>query len=247
MTNLDPKLFGEAPARDDRFRVVDYWRECENFPDDHPQKEVEFLHRQMNEEINGMENAARSLADFTDADWDLRMCLARQCYDEGRHVLMFRKLFESLGIEVGQFPVMNFQYRIIGNIDSLIGRLAVQNRSFEADGIDAIGYGIQEADAKGDIALRELLEAQLADEITHVRFANDYIRDAVHKNPRLAIRMGIALDQASRAFRQIMGEDGTKVTKYTVDAEARLEAGFQASEVHTAAQQATARSAKGLS
>lgn len=242
---MDPKLFGQAPARDERFRVVDYWRDCDNFPDDHSQKEVEFLHRQMNEEINGMENAARSLADFTDAEWDLRMCLARQCYDEARHVLMFRKLFESLGVQVGQYPVMNFQYRIIGNIESLIGRLAVQNRSFEADGIDAIGYGIQEADEQGNIPLRELLEAQLADEITHVRFANEYIHDAVHKNPRLAIRMGLALDQASRAFRQVMGNEGTNVTKYTVDAEARLEAGFQASEVHASAQQASARTAKG--
>lgn len=244
MADLDPQLFGDGPARDSRFTVVDYWQECENLPDDHPMKEVEFLHRQMNEEINGMENAANSVADFPDAEWDLRMCLARQCYDEARHVLMFRKLFEERGVHVGQFPVLNFQYRIISKINTLIGRLAVQNRSFEADGIDAIGFGVQEAGTKGDLPMRELLEAQLADEITHVRFANEYIRSSVFKNPRSAIWMGVALDNASKAFRKIMGEEGTDVTKYGIDSEARLEAGFQASEVRTVAEQSSLRSAK---
>ena len=36
---------------------------------------------------------------------------------------------------------MNFQYRILRRIDSLIGRLAVQNRTFEADGLDAVTFG----------------------------------------------------------------------------------------------------------
>ncbi len=241
MAQLDPQLFGDAPARDSRFTVVDYWRECANLPDDHPMKPLEFLHRQMNEEINGMENAANNLVDFPDAEWDVRMSIARQCYDEARHVVMFRKIFEAHGVHVGQFPVLNFQYRIIGKIKTLVGRLAVQNRSFEADGIDAIGYGVQEADEKGDIEMRELLEAQLADEITHVRFANDYIREAVHKNPRAAIWMGQALDAASRAFRHIMGEEGTNVTKYGVDSEARIEAGFKAVEVQTAVEKAAHR------
>ena len=41
-----------------------------------------------------------------------------------------RLLFEHRGGQVGQYPVMNFQYRIICRLDSLVGRIAVQNRSF---------------------------------------------------------------------------------------------------------------------
>ena len=33
---------------------------------DHPEKPLEFFHRQMNEELNVLENAARSLAQFPD-------------------------------------------------------------------------------------------------------------------------------------------------------------------------------------
>ena len=42
--------------------------------------------------------------------------------------------------KLGQYPVLNFQYRIVSKIGSLVGRLAVQNRSFEAGGLDAITY-----------------------------------------------------------------------------------------------------------
>ena len=63
---MDAETFGEPPARDERFCVKDRWSECVNFPKGHALKEVEFFHRQLNEEMNGMENAADS------ADWRLQ-------------------------------------------------------------------------------------------------------------------------------------------------------------------------------
>ncbi len=142
---LDPSLFAESPARDERFTVAARWVECANFPQGHPLRTIEFLHRQMNEEIDSLECSAANLRDFPDAAWDLRMNLARQCADEGRHAAMFRRLFERRGGQVGQYPVLNFQYRIVAHIRSLVGRLAIQNRSFEAGGLDAIAYGISQA------------------------------------------------------------------------------------------------------
>src|SRR5688572_33212028 len=85
---LTPELFGNAPAREDCFTVVERWADCANLPDGHPDQLLEFLHRQMNEETNVLENAAGSLADFPDAEWDIRLWLARQCSDEARHVLV---------------------------------------------------------------------------------------------------------------------------------------------------------------
>jgi hypothetical protein len=78
------------------------------------------------------------------------MCLARQCYDEARHAVMFRRLFEKRGGTVGEYPVMNFQYRIITRFDNLAARLAIQNRSFEAGGLDAITAGIKQTREDGD-------------------------------------------------------------------------------------------------
>jgi uncharacterized ferritin-like protein (DUF455 family) len=233
---LDPALFAENPARDSRFVVKDRWSEMFNTPGGHPLHEVEFTHRQMNEEMNGLECSARALSDFPDAEWDIRMRLARQCADEARHVRMFRRLLHRLGGHVGQFPVMNFQYRIITKASSLIGRLTIQNRTFEAGGLDAVSAVVEQMRARGDEELTLFFDSQLADEILHVRYANEYIRRRIREDPRMLLRMGSAMTEAAKAFKQVMGSEGTDGVTYAVDRQARLEAGFTAEEVTMAMQ-----------
>lgn len=232
----DSLPLADGPARDSRFTVAERWIECVNFPPGHPQRELEFFHRQMNEEVDSLECSARNLSDFPDVDWHLRLFLARQCADEARHAALFRRIFESRGGCVGQYPVLNFQYRIICNIGTLAGRLAVQNRSFEAGGLDAITVGIEEARQRGDDELAELFEAQRADEISHVRFANDWIRAATLKDPRSVLLIGSALNAASKAFFQVMGTEGTEGISFPADVAGRREAGFTDSEVRMATQ-----------
>ena len=229
-------LFGADPARDARFVVKARWIECDNLAGDHPLHKVQFFHRQMNEEVDSLECSAANLRDFPQAAWDLRLALARQCADEARHAGMFRRIFESRGGSVGQYPVLNFQYRIVAHIRSLVGRLAIQNRSFEAGGLDAIAYGIEQARREGDEQLVELFEAQRADEIAHVRFANEAINAATQQNPRSVLEIGIALAGASKAFHQVMGSEGTEGVSYPADSAARREAGFTDTEVGLAVQ-----------
>jgi uncharacterized ferritin-like protein (DUF455 family) len=241
--DFDPALFGEGPARDGRFTEKRRWIECAIFPDDHPLKHIEFFHRQMNEEMNGVENAAQSLADFPDADWNVRMSIARQCADEARHVEMFRRIFERRGGKLGEYPILNFQYRIIAKLGDLLSRLVVQNRSFEAGGIDAVSFAIAEARKRGDEELAELFEMQQADEITHVRFANEFVYETIRKNPRAALVVARALTLASTAFMQVMGAEGVEKVEYLADERGRLEAGFGLEEVKAATQQAIKRRA----
>jgi uncharacterized ferritin-like protein (DUF455 family) len=235
---LDPSLFADGPARDSRFDVKDRWIEMHNTPGGHPLHEVEFTHRQMNEEVNGLECSARGLTDFPDADWEIRLRLARQCADEVRHVLMFRRLLYRLGGHVGQFPVMNFQYRIITQANSLVGRLTIQNRTFEAGGLDAVSAVVEQMRARGDEELTLFFDSQLADEILHVRYANEYIRRLIRDDPRTVLRMGTAMTQAAKAFKQVMGGEGTGGVSYPIDRQARLEGGFTAEEVDMAVQAA---------
>jgi uncharacterized ferritin-like protein (DUF455 family) len=227
--SLDPRLFAEGPARDARFAVRELWAEMTDISPEDPRHQQEFLHRQMNEEVNGLEIAARNLTDFPDADWDLRMAIARQCWDEARHIVMFRRCYERRGGTVGQYPVLNFQYRIATRLDSLVGRLAVQNRSFEAAGIDAIQDGIREARAAGAQDLVELLDSQLADEVQHVRYANEWVKRLVEQGGAAAtFQMVRAVSQADAAMRQIAGE---ALTSYPVDEDLRREAGFEPGEI----------------
>ncbi|MGH9458183.1 MAG: DUF455 family protein [Thermoanaerobaculia bacterium] len=238
MTELNERLFGDEPARDARFTVRRYWNEMANFAPDDPKLIPEFLHRQMNEEINGLEISAMNLAQYPDADWDLRMAMAKQCADEARHIDMFRRCFEARGVAVGDYPVLNFQFRIISKIESLIGRLAVQNRSFEAAGLDAIQSEIEERSRRnGDEDLVELFDAQLADEVQHVRYANDWIKRLLEKSgPRGVLDLTRAVTQANEALRVVAGDEA--LTFYPVVDELRREAGFTDDEIDAARAQA---------
>jgi uncharacterized ferritin-like protein (DUF455 family) len=222
-------LFAPGPARDARFTVRERWAEMENIAPEDERHQREFLHRQMNEEVNSLEISARNLVDFPQADWALRMEMARQCWDEARHVVMFRRCLEARGGTVGEFPVLNFQYRIITALRDLVGRLAVQNRSFEAAGMDAIQDGIGEAQASAQPDMVELLEAQLADEVQHVRYANEWVRRIVERDgPRATFALVRAVARADEALRIVAGD---AVTVYPVADGLRREAGFSEDEI----------------
>jgi uncharacterized ferritin-like protein (DUF455 family) len=230
--SLNPALFAENPARDERFEVKDRWKEMANLPRDHPHVELEFLLRQLNEELNSMEIAARNLVDFPDEAWELRMAIARQCADEARHAIAFRRLLEARGGFVGQFPVLNFQYRIMTTIQSLIGRLAVANRSFEAAGIDAITDGLASEKRKDDVEFVSLFDQQLADEVQHVRFANVWIKKMTERDGARAIMaLARAVAHADEAMKEIVGTD---IVWYPVSEQVRREAGFTDAEIQAA-------------
>ena|SRR5262245_24851288 len=231
---LNPKLFADNPARDSRFVCKDRWHELANLPHDHPDNNLEFLTRQMNEEINAVEMAARNLVDFPDEIWELRMAIARQAADEARHAAAFRRLLEARGGRLGQFPVINFQFRIMTSIPSLIGRLAVANRSFEAAGIDAISDGIASSRRKDDVEFTALFDQQLADEMQHVRFANVWIKKLTDRDgARAVMALARATAHANEAMKEIVGDN---IVFYPVSDELRREAGFTDDEIQSARQ-----------
>ena len=235
------EMFGPSPAREPHIPVVDRWAECMNLPDDDPRKSAEFFNRQLNEELNVLENAARNLVDFPDADWDVRMCLARQCADEARHTLTYRRLLRERGGEFGDYPVLNFQYKLLGRVPTLIGRLAVENRTFEADGLDAAAFSAIEARCSGDHDLAAVYDIQMSDERLHVRFANEWIKKAIKQEPRRVLDVARALTLGARAFAWVFADGGADATKYPVAESERLEAGFDAEEVKVAADLSRAR------
>ena len=52
-------------------------------------------------EIQALEAAGRTLWDFPDTPWDFNRDMARQCWDEARHVQAYEKLIEHAGGEGG--------------------------------------------------------------------------------------------------------------------------------------------------
>lgn len=222
----DPAIFGAGPARDDRFEVVDQWADCVNLPDDDPEHEIEFYHRQLNEELNVLENCARNLVEFPEVEWGIRKGIARQCADEARHTATYKRIYEERGGEIGRYPVMNFQYKILGRIEGLAGRFAVQNRTFEADGLDAVTQAIKEARAAGDEEMAAIYEVQQADEVLHVKYANAWIHKQATADPGVVMQVVKAVSQALEGLAWVTARGGGDVTKYPMAVDERIEAGF---------------------
>ncbi len=241
------------PAREDCFTVVGTDAEMHEWPGMSDQSRRERLHRHMNNECVAMEIASQALVDFPEAPWELRMCLARQAADESRHADILLHRFRELGGVKGEFPVSNYEWNLCGMVGNLPGRLAIENRTFEAGLIDILGQLRTTWRQAGDHRTADALEAILADEITHVRFANRWIRKLTEEQPRILLQVAQAirfLRAVNAAVAPSEGETnavgttlkGERIQPPAVYVDGRIEAGFTEEEVLEVLKQAGFRS-----
>lgn len=241
------------PAREVCFTVVQTDAEMMDWPDMSAESKRERLHRHMNNECGALEIAAQALADFPDAPWDLRMQMARQCADEARHAGGLYRRLREFGGRKGEFPIANYEWSVTNMLDNLPGRLAVQNRTFEAGLIDLLGSLRTRWREAGDEQTAEMLEAILADEITHVRYANRWIKRLTEEDPRVLLNVAKAirfLGRVNHAMAPVVGEQNAAGVVFTpgrheapaVNVEDRLAAEFSEDEVIEVLRQAGFRS-----
>lgn len=181
------------PARDACFRVVRREAEMTTHEGMSELARRESVHRHMANEITSLDIAAQCLADFPEAPWGLRLELARQCWDEARHVAGLHRRLTELGGRMGEFPISAFEWNVTCAIESLAGRLASQNRTFEAGAMDVVGGNIAAWREAGDDATADVLDAILADEIQHVRFANRWLKVFVREDRRVLLKIAQAV------------------------------------------------------
>lgn len=197
------------PQRDSCFRVVRNDVEMEEHPKNTDEGRREMLHRHMSNEITSIDIAAQCLVDFPDAPWDLRMELARQTWDETRHVLVLWRRLKELGGYKGEFPISTFEWCVTSAIDNLAGRLATQNRTFEAGAMDVVGGLIRMVrDEMHDEETAQVLEGILADEVHHVRFANRWIKKMAAADKRVLMRIASAIRFLEIANSRIQAKTG---------------------------------------
>ena len=197
------------PARDACFRLVQNDAEMHEYEASHPLARRETVHRHMSNEITSLDIAAQCLAAFPDTPWERRLELARQCWDEARHVSALARRLKELGGAKGEFPISAFEWNVTCALDDLAGRLATQNRTFEAGAMDVVGSLAAGLRAAGDVETAEVIEAILADEIQHVRFANRWIRKFVEQDRRVLLKVVAAvrfLAEANAALQSKAGQ-----------------------------------------
>jgi hypothetical protein len=196
------------PAREPCFGVVHLYSQLWRSADLSPASQREKLHREYNTEVQGMEIAALSLAEFPDAPWELRMEIARQCWDESRHARLYhRRLLEKGGTK-GEFPIANHEWTVTCSFPTLVQRLAIQNRTFESGSMDSMNKAVKMWSSIGDTDTARIMDGILADEVQHVRFANQWIRRLSQQDGSVVLQVAQAVSQLKRMSAALRPQPG---------------------------------------
>ena len=136
-------------------------------------------------EIQALEGAGRTCWDFTTGDeapFALKLDMARQAWDEARHVEISVKLGDWMGSEIGQFAENTVLFQAACSNDPVL-RLAGVNRALEGLAIDVFTTMKEFGEVAGDPYLEFCEDWMLADEVTHVKMGSDWLRKVTEKDP----------------------------------------------------------------
>jgi len=137
-------------------------------------------------EIQALEGAGRTCHDFetnVEAPFALKLDMARQAWDEARHVEISVKLSDWMGSEIGQFAENTVLFEAACSTDPVL-RLAGVNRALEGLAIDVFTTMKEFGDLAGDPYLEFCEDWMLADEVTHVKMGSDWLRRVTEGDPQ---------------------------------------------------------------
>ena len=149
-------------------------------------------------EIQALEGAGRTCHDFATSTgttagaagsatdtvpFALKMDMARQAWDEARHVEISVMLSDWMGTEIGQFAENTVLFEAACSSDPVL-RLAGVNRALEGLAIDVFTTMKEFGDLAGDPYLEFCEDWMLADEVTHVKMGSDWLRKVTENDPQ---------------------------------------------------------------
>jgi uncharacterized ferritin-like protein (DUF455 family) len=147
------------------------------------------MHGIMVGEIQALEGAGRTAHDFEAGDgsgdtipFELKLDMARQAWDEARHVEISVKLSDWMGTELGQFAENTVLFEAACSNDPIL-RLAGVNRALEGLAIDVFTQMKEFGNLAGDPYLEFCEDWMLADEVTHVKMGSDWLRKVTENDP----------------------------------------------------------------
>ena len=144
-------------------------------------------------EVQALEGAGRTCFDFDTSGVDatepemavpfaLKLDMARQCWDEARHVEISVKLSDWMGTEIGQYAENTVLFAAACSSDPVL-RLAGVNRALEGLAIDVFTTMKEFGELAGDPYLEFCEDWMLADEVTHVKMGSDWLRKVTENDP----------------------------------------------------------------
>jgi uncharacterized ferritin-like protein (DUF455 family) len=219
---------------------------------DTPDRARSLMHGIFVGEIQALEGAGRTCWDFEvgkgedKVPFELKLDMARQCWDETRHCEISVKLSDWMGTEIGEYAESAFLFQAACNPDPVL-RLTGVNRGLEGLAIDVFNTMKELGDKTGDPVLEFCEDWMLADEVTHVKMGSDWLRKITADDPERRARAlefqkivdklfsfgggrGETEDSAirlARRFRELAGfttEEIDEIRDISVEAKAEMEA-----------------------
>jgi uncharacterized ferritin-like protein (DUF455 family) len=160
---------------------------------DAPDRSRSLMHGIFMGEVQALEAAGRTCWDFPtgdgteDAPFALKLDMARQCWDESRHVEISCKLSDWMGTELGEYAEGRGLYQAGCNPDPAL-RLTAVNRGIEGLAIDVFANMKAFGQDCGDPVMTFCEDWMLADEVTHVKMGSDWLRRLTEKDPERRAR-----------------------------------------------------------
>lgn len=188
-------------------------------------------------ELQAMEGAGRSLWDFPDAPWEFKMHVARQVWDEARHVQLFEKLLDHLGGKPGMFAEDTFLFQCACADDPAM-RVTGVNLGIEGLACDVFRDQIRYARLIDDEVMEQAVDYALADEITHVRFGSEWVKKFTENDPELREKTKAFRRQVDRMFSFGGARSARPDAPIAIAWEDRRQAGFSEEELEDLASMA---------
>jgi uncharacterized ferritin-like protein (DUF455 family) len=258
-----------ARAGDPRVAAMPAEKRNQRFPlsperADGPDAARALMHGIFTGEIQALEGAGRTCWDFPigsgadEAPFELKLDMARQCWDEARHCEISVKLGDWMGTDIGEYAESVFLYEAACNPDPVL-RLTGVNRALEGLAIDVFNTMREFGVKSGDPMLEFCEDWMLADEVTHVKMGSDWLRRLTADDPERRARAlefqrvvdklfsiggarGEEVDspiRLARRFRELAGFKTEEIDEIAeLSAESRRE--LASYQDHAAAKQATA-------
>jgi uncharacterized ferritin-like protein (DUF455 family) len=153
-------------------------------------------------EMQALEAAGRSAWDFHDDDalpWEFQLDMARQCWDESRHVEIYSALLGHLDGEIGEFPENLFLFEF-GCSNDPAERVTGVNRCLEGLALDVFNDTIRFGKKADDETIWRSVDYVAADEVTHVRFGQVWSKALTENDPERRKRVVAFQRKVDRAF-----------------------------------------------
>ncbi len=127
------------------------------------------LHAMANHELQALELMALALVRFPDADPRFRRALAHIMADEQKHLAMYVRRMEQLGVELSDLPLSDFFWRALREPADPLTFVVQMALVLEQANLDFAKHWSVRMRAAGDTETADILDRVYADEIGHVR------------------------------------------------------------------------------